>query len=266
MDGYSGTKINQLLKIWPTGTVASTSWLESQGVYHQLAADYERHSWLKRIGHGAFIKAGDEVDWQGALYALQKHLQLPIHAGGKTALGLHGRTHFLSLGKGSLVYLFGPTQLKLPLWFKKQNWKGTIHHVRTTLFSDDKNFGLTQSNFGTFEIQVSTRERAILELLYLIPNQQSYEEAKQLFEGLRTLRSELLQELLKRCKSIKVKRLFFHFADLTSQPWLSELNLSQINLGKGKRVIGQGGIFDSKYQISVPRIKSGSSSEELEGP
>ncbi len=178
----------------------------------------------------------------------------------------NGHVHFVPLGKKSQIYLFSTPQLRRPLWFKKQNWKGTIHHARTNLFLDNKAIGLTQHSFGTFEIQVSTRERAILELLYLIPNQQSYEETKQLFEGLRTLRSELLQRLLKRCQSIKVKRLFLHFADLTSQPWLSELNFSQIDLGKGKRVIGQGGIFDSKYQISVPRIKSGSSNEELEGP
>jgi len=266
MTGELGTKINQILKAWPSGTVAVTPWLESEGIYHQLVADYERHAWLERIGHGAFIKAGDQVGWQGALYAIQKHLHLPLHAAGKTALGLQGHVHFVPTGAGSSIFLFSPLQLKLPLWFKKQEWDGVIQHIRTNLFSGDKDLGLTQKNIGTFDIQIASRERASLELLYLVPAQQSYEEAKQLLEGLRTLRPELVQKLLEHCRSIKVKRLFLHLAELTTQPWFPELNTSKIDLGKGKRVIGKGGVFDPKYKISVPKLHESGSNEELEGP
>lgn len=48
----------------------------------------------------------------------------------------------------------------------------------------------------------------MLELLYLVPKEQSLEEAKYLMEGLMTLRSKLLQTLLEQCQSIKVKRCF----------------------------------------------------------
>lgn len=43
---------------------------------------------------------------------------------------------------------------------------------------------------GTFEIQVSSRERAILELLYLVPSQQSYEEAKLMLETIPAVAAE----------------------------------------------------------------------------
>jgi hypothetical protein len=41
-------------------------------------------------------------------------------------------------------------------------------------------------------------------------------------------------------------------AEKNNLPWVSELNLKKIDLGHGKRKIGVGGAFDSKYLISVP--------------
>ena len=52
-------------------------------------------------------RAGDRVDWIGGVYALQQQLRLPIHIGGKTALEMQGYAHFLPLGKGQFVWLFG---------------------------------------------------------------------------------------------------------------------------------------------------------------
>lgn len=266
MTGSIGTKINQILKLWPQGTVAATSWLEAQGVYHQLARDYERSAWIKRIGHGAFIRDGDEVGWQGALYAVQKHLNLPIHAAAKTALELQGITHFVSSGPSKPVYLFGAPRAKLPTWFKQGDWKAKIHFTATLLFSGQDGLGLTEKNIGGYSIRVSSRERAVLELLHLVPHDQQFDEAKLLFEGLRTLRPELVQKLLENCRSIKAKRLFLHFADSTNQAWLKDLKLSQVDLGKGKRVIAEGGVFIPKYDISVPKTSQGGEQEELEGP
>ncbi len=266
MTGQLGTKINKILKIWPPGTVAATSWLESHGVYHQLASDYQRSAWIKRIGHGAFIRDGDQVEWQGALYAIQKHLKLPVHAAAKTALELQGITHFVSSGPDKTVHLFGTPRTKLPIWFKKQNWKADIRFTATLLFSGNGDLGCIEKNIGGFSIRISSRERAALELLHLIPHEQQFDEACLLFESLRTLRPELVQKLLENCRSIKAKRLFLHFADSTNQEWLKELNLSKVNLGKGKRVIAEGGVFIPKYDISVPKISQGVESEELEGP
>ncbi|MBA2654866.1 MAG: type IV toxin-antitoxin system AbiEi family antitoxin domain-containing protein [Gammaproteobacteria bacterium] len=61
-----------------------------------------------------------------------------------------------------------------------------------------------------------------------------------------------MQELLEKCTSIKVKRLFLFFADTNQLPCFKYLDLTALNLGKGKRVIGNGGMFVPKYQLSVP--------------
>ncbi|MEK6706335.1 MAG: type IV toxin-antitoxin system AbiEi family antitoxin domain-containing protein [Bdellovibrionota bacterium] len=263
MSGEIGTKINQVLKVWPQGTVAASSWLEAQGIYHQLAQGYEHSAWIKRVGHGAYIRDGDQVDWQGALYAIQNHLKLPIHAAAKTALELHGITHFVSSGPAKAVFLLGAHRSKLPSWFKAHDWGTAIHFSATQLFSRTQELGLTQKDIGNYSIQVSSRERAVFELLHLVPQSQGYDEASLLFESLRTLRPDLVQQLLENCGSVKVKRLFLHLAEKTNQEWFSELNLLKVALGKGKRVIAEGGVFDSKYGISVPNLPKVETEEGL---
>lgn len=267
MSGLKGTKINQILKTWPQGTVAATCWLEANGVYHQLAHNYEQSAWIKRIGHGAYIRDGDHVDWQGAVYAVQRHLKLHVHVAAKTALELQGVVHFVpARSNGRSIYLFGAGRTKLPMWFKQYNWEVGVHFMATDLFSMPKNLGFIEKNMGTYSIRISSRERAALELLHLVLQEQDYEESKLLFEGLRTLRPDLVQKLLEHCRSIKAKRLFLHLADATNQPWVKELKFSRIYFGKGKRVIAGGGVFDSKYNISVPKISQGGEKDGVEGP
>lgn len=264
MSGKSATKINQLLKAWPHGTVAVSSWLEEQGIYHQLARGYEKHAWIKRVGHGAYIRDGDQVGWQGALYALQNHSKLPVHAGAKTALELQGIVHFVSPGPTKAVFVFGAHRVKLPSWFKGHQWGASVHFTATQIFSEAQDLGLTERTVGSFSIRVSSRERAVFELLHLVPQFQDYEEARLLFESLRTLRPGLVQELLENCGSIKVKRLFLHLAESTNQEWFKELSLKKVILGSGKRVIAGGGAFDSKYNISVPKFSFGVRVQGLE--
>jgi hypothetical protein len=61
-----------------------------------------------------------------------------------------------------------------------------------------------------------------------------------------------LQKLLEDCKSVKVKRLFFFFADRHNHAWLKRLDRSRIDLGKGKRMLVRGGKLDPTYEITVP--------------
>ena len=130
MASYTGSKINQLLKVWSAGTVAVTPWLEKHGIYQQLVHEYEKTSWLRQVGQGAYAKAGDKVEWTGGLYAIQEQLKLPIHVGGKTALQMQGYAHFLPMGKDAVVSLFGLPDIKLPVWFKQLSLgrQGSLHY------------------------------------------------------------------------------------------------------------------------------------------
>jgi hypothetical protein len=61
-----------------------------------------------------------------------------------------------------------------------------------------------------------------------------------------------VEQLLESCKSVKVKRLFVYLAEDSGHRWLDRVDLAKVDLGRGKRVIGEGGHFVSKYQLSVP--------------
>lgn len=252
MNRQSGTKINQLLKDWPKGSVAVSSWLNERGINRKLLYVYQKSSWLNSIGGGAFVRSDDKVNWMGGLYAIQSQLRLPIHAGGKTALQLKGFAHFLSFGKETDVFLFGSSGVKIPTWFKSYHWENKIHYTTTKLFNDDKE-GLTHFEEESLSFAISATERAIMEVLHLFPRWSSFEEGRLLFEGLTTLRPVLVQTLLEKCTSVKVKRMFLYLADESGHDWRKQLNLSKVNLGKGKRDLVKGGNLNTLYNIVVPK-------------
>ena len=154
------------------------------------------------------------------------------------------------------VALFNRSNSRVPLWFRKPNaWDAECAIYQASLFhEDDSDLGLISKPIDGINVYLSSPERAALEILYLVPNKQSYEEAFKLIEALTQLRPNVVQSLLEKCKSIKVKRLFLYLADKFQHPWLSRLDLSKVNLGRGNRVIGQGGSYDAKYQLSLPKI------------
>ncbi|MGZ3697303.1 MAG: type IV toxin-antitoxin system AbiEi family antitoxin domain-containing protein [Bdellovibrionota bacterium] len=253
MTGENGGKLNQLLRVWQPGTVATLPWLARHGVYQQLAYEYERSGWIERVGRGAYSRAGEQVGWEGGLFAVQSQLGLPVHVAGKSALELKGFGHFVVMGKGASLHLFSDTLQHLPVWFRQHTWERKIHFRHVHLFKCDRSTGLSKHEVGSFSIDVSAPERAILEALHLIPNDQSFEEARLLMEGLTTLRPKIVQTLLEQCRSIKVKRLFLHLAERCNHQWVARLDLKKVDLGSGNRVIVPGGRLDPKYRITVER-------------
>jgi len=245
-----GPKINQRLLTAPAGAVLTLAWLKSQGISRKLANYYVTSGWLHRVGEGAFTSKSDTPDWLGAVFGLQ---QRPgsLHPGGRTALELASLAHFLPLGEQSPIYLFGRSSERLPEWFKRLPWASRVQHVRTNFLPVD--LGLRAHQAGDFAVRVSDPERAILEfLLHLATDEAGYEHAKLVFEGLGTLRPSLVQALLEKCTSVKVKRLFLHLAELHRHPWFQQLDLAKVSLGSGKRVLVPGGRLDPKYLITVP--------------
>lgn len=111
----------------------------------------------------------------------------------------------------------------------------------------------TESKYKDIDITISTPERAALEMLHLIPVEQGFDEALQIMKSLTTLRPDLLQKLLEKCRSIKVKRLFMYMSEKENHFWFNELNPVRIDLGSGKRMVIKTGHFDKKYLITVPR-------------
>ncbi|KQC09949.1 MAG: hypothetical protein APR62_12975 [Smithella sp. SDB] len=248
-----GTKL-QIIMQFPKGLVLTSGYLDSQGIDGQLLARYKKSGWLESIGEGAYVLRGDKVDWQGALYAMQSQLKLPVHCGGRTALELQGYGHYAA-SKTREVFLFGPTGQKLPLWFGKYNWGVSFSYKMTSLFPDNLSIGYVDFPWGKYSTRISSPERAAMEMLYHVPLKQGFDEAMRIMESLLSLRPELVQKLLEVCASIKVKRLFLYMAQAAKLPFMTKLNLKKVNLGKGDRTIVKDGRLDPQYRITVPRSR-----------
>ena len=240
----------------------TTQWLTKNGYSKQLISRYCESGWLESIGHGAYTRSGDVLTWSGAIYALQHDLNLPIHVGGLSAIEQHGLAHNIVFDKEHRSLFFYNTEAqkrKLPSWFKKYF---TQHvYIQRHLFTEE--IGLEKKQIDNISVILSAPERAILELLDSVPNAFSYEHANNIIENLYLLRPDLLQALLEKCTSIKVKRLFLYLADKHQLPSFPHLDLKKISLGKGKRVIGSGGKYISQYKLAVPVIRSDSDEEDI---
>jgi hypothetical protein len=246
------SKINRLVSQWPRGTVSAASYLNRLGFGYDLLVRYKKSGWIQSFGRGAYILYGDKVDWTGAMYALQSQLGLNIHPGGKTALELKGYAHYLPYGRRK-IFLYGTRAQVLPIWFKGEHLGVDIVMTRTNLFPSDSKDGLSEFKERDFFIQISSPERAAIEMLHLVPGKIGFEEALLIMENLVSLRSDLVEKLLLLCRSVKVKRLFMYMAEKHGHAWASDLNLSKIDIGKGKRMIIPNGKYDRKYRITVPQ-------------
>jgi len=251
MSNEKKSKINRLISQWPRGTLATASYLNTEGFSHDLLTKYKKSGWVQPFGRGAYILYGDKVEWPGALYALQTQLGLNVHPGGKTALELKGYAHYLPTGKRK-VFLYGKQGQVLPNWFKEERLGVDIIMIRTNLFPEESQGSLSEFKERDFSIRISSPERAAMEMLHLVPGKVGFDEAFLIMENLATLRSEIVQRLLVMCRSIKVRRLFMFMAEKHGHPWVSDLDVSRLDLGKGKRMIVPEGRFDRKYRITVP--------------
>lgn len=244
------TKIKKLLDIWPLHTVAMDPWLKEQGIYSDLRRLYIKTGWIRSLGRGAIVRSNDKVEWTGGLYPLQQHLKLPIHIGGKTALEFKGYGHFVKFQETE-AYLYTTTKIILPKWFKKQDWPIKLVLIQSNFLPDQ--LGLIQETFEGVPLILSSPERAFLELLFLIPDRQGFQEAYLITQSLSGLRPKLMQELLQQCISIKTKRLALFLGDFLQHEWFKRLDKTKINLGKGDRMIIKEGLYVKKYQITIPR-------------
>lgn len=243
-------KIKKLLDLHVPGTIMLASWLEKNGFSRELQHRYQRSGWLESIGVGAFKRPNENVNWQGALWTMQNQAGLPVFVGGPTALAVSGYSHYLRT-ESENIYFFSPLKITLPAWFKKYSWHETIEHIKTSFLP--ANVALSKYQTNQFSITISSNERAIFELIYLTPEKQDLLEIYQVMSGLVNLRPQIIQKLLEECTSVKVKRLFLYMAKKANHQWFQFLDLSNIKLGEGDRSIVKNGLYNSEFQITIPK-------------
>jgi Transcriptional regulator, AbiEi antitoxin, Type IV TA system/Transcriptional regulator, AbiEi antitoxin N-terminal domain len=221
----------KLLAQAPRGTPLSTAWLGERGLRAQQVARLAQSGWLQRLGRGAYLLPGDELNRDAALAWLAS--QVPgLHVAGATALAWRGVRHNLAF-KERLV-LWGDKPTRLPAWFTAA-FPAT--YQATHLFGKGMppSLGLAPLPAGRADLPVSTPERAMLELLSDVGKRHSLEQARQLVEGLRSLRPDVLQELLGQLQRIKVARLAHALAEELDLPWKTMAREHSERLGGGKR-------------------------------
>ncbi|MBI4652090.1 type IV toxin-antitoxin system AbiEi family antitoxin [Candidatus Desantisbacteria bacterium] len=237
----------------PEGIVVDRAWLQKCDIRAPLVDYYLRKGYLESVAHGAYRRPGSPLKWQHLVYSLQI-LGVGVHVGGRSALELHGLGHYAPLADKSYVHLY--YKWKLPTWlFKVKVNAKFIKHTWKLFNKDQGDIGVKTVPFGSWDWQlnVSLPERAILEMLSMVPGKESFHMADVIMEGAVNLRPDFLNELLKGCQNIKVKRLFLWLAEKHHHQWFNLVNINDVNLGKGKRVVCKGGKLDPKYLITVPK-------------
>jgi hypothetical protein len=269
------TKINRLHDLLAEGLVAPTRWLEKQGYSRALLSKYVESGWLVSPARGVYRRPGPELKWQHVVASLQLLADSYLHVGGRTALVHHGFGHYVRMSGAETIFLYGAetlpgwvNQLPVPEHFVVRNdamfsrlrarrgesGKPVDIHEKPILPNLLADFGLQEVTWGAWDWRLlfSSEERAMLEVLQDVPARESVHEADTLMQGLASLRPARVTALLESCASVKVKRLFLALAERHQHPWLRHVDLTKVDLGKGKRMLAPGGRLHPKYLITLP--------------
>jgi hypothetical protein len=259
--------------------VVDAAWLDRHGYSRSLRSHYVSAGWLEQPTHRVYRRPQGSLSWEAVVISLQTKLGLPLVVGGRTALQVQGFSHYLSETVRE-VHLYGPTPP--PTWIEKLPLDVTFchHNSERLIRSDPSARGLTSMNWDLrtnegwsadslhgyrtiqwsqwdWPLTLSTPERALLELLDELPNHESFDHVDKLVEGMVNLSPRRMAKLLADCRSVKVKRLFFFFADRHPHAWRKHLNPDNYDLGSGNRALVKGGKLDPIYRITVPEDLDG---------
>ena len=261
MDTERSQNLKKVLEAVPAGYLVDAAWLTDHGVAYETFRDYVKRGWLERVHRGVFRRPApnaskaNTLDWQTCLLSLQHIMGYDVHVGGATALGQQGYDHYLRLGSNAPVWVYGDA---IPNWLAKLPLNAPIETRSTSLFADPS-LGLTKDETDAstilpwdWKLKMSSPERAVMEVMDELPDHESFHNLDMVFESLTTLRPRTLTALLHSCKKIKVKRLFFVFADRHNHAWRKRLDPEEFNLGSGDRALVKGGKIHPRYRIMVP--------------
>ena len=138
-----------------------------------------------------------------------------FHVGGKTALAWRGIRHNL------------PAREPLSLWAAARPFcrRGSLNAFPRAIRREScspqlpEDFGLQPLPETPDGVLVSEPERALLEILSEVGVHQGVEEARNIMEGARSLRPDVLATLLKQCQRVKVRLLCLNLAEELNLPW-----------------------------------------------
>lgn len=232
-----GNKLNSLYTRLAPGMPLTPEDLVALGISADLAVHYVRSGWLTRLARGVYCRPNDTLALHPSLLLLQRRFP-GLHVGGKSALDWYGVRQYVS--QQPVLHLYGWAAGHLPDWFTER-FPAEYHRKR--LFDERPDALL---HVGPFEKrsgapQVSSPERALLELLSEVGVRQSLQEAEELVESTYSLRADVLRELLQHCKSVKTVRLCLQLGREGSLPWVSKLDPDELPTGSDRPWVSRSG-------------------------
>lgn len=236
----SKNQIKRLQNEIPRGCPFGTASLQKLGISTALAHRYVKSGWLDKLSRGVFMFPGDSLNREATLCFLEGRNPW-LHVAAKTALDWRGFRHNLAYDE-SLI-LWGSRPGGLPEWVMNYfpNRYSASGLFDNELPSDYAMSPLPQTPDGP---QVSEPERALLEMLSEVGVHQELDEARQIMEGVRQLRTKTIRRLLGSCRMVKAVRLCVGWAEELGLPWATEAR----EAAKGKMGTGRW----------VTRLKDGS--------
>ncbi|KLN54509.1 type IV toxin-antitoxin system AbiEi family antitoxin domain-containing protein [Variovorax paradoxus] len=224
------SKLNALYTRLAPGTPLTSEDLAGLGISADLAVHYVRAGWLTRLTRGVFCRPNDTLALHPSLVLLQHRLE-GLHVGGKSALDWYGVRQYVA--QQPVLQLYGWAAGHLPEWFTER-FPAEYHRKR--LFDEQPGALL---HTGPFEkrdgtAQVAAPERALLELLSEVGVRQPLQEARELVESAYSLRASVLEELLRRCTSVKTVRLCLQLGREASLPWAAKLDPATLPTGSDR--------------------------------
>ena len=242
------SKINNLLMNSYPGGLLFSEGLKKQGYSDQLLKQYRNSGWLTSLSKGVMYRSGDSISALAALASCQEQTGKQYRIAAHSALELSGFYHFVPMGKPQLIV--ASNEARMPLWAKSDLFDMTIKFFTTSAFDLIQEQTINQNNYT---VQASTPELAFMECLLLAPKQYSYMDLYYIMEQLTALRPAKIQQLLEATNNLTVKRLFLYMAEKANYPWFQAIDFSRINLGTSKIQLCKGGVYVSKYKITIPR-------------
>ncbi|MCU5783543.1 hypothetical protein MA04_02843 [Alcanivorax balearicus MACL04] len=242
----------------PMGQVATRQWLQARGASRHALDNALKSGRLIAPARGLLARPGLSVTWEGVVASLDRMMPDPVYVGGLSALERSGLGHYVTMASRVHLYSPGPA----PAWLARLpvgvDW---VWHVTTRLWDQQAlqdSGSVREQRTPTLEgWPMASPEQAFLEVLADVPESVSFEHADNLMRGLSALSPRRLDTLLHACRHVRVKRLFFFFADRHPYPWRKRLDPADYDLGSGKRSVVRGGRLDRTYLITVPEAFHG---------
>ena len=209
------SRVGLLLQNYEPGLPMTTAVMERLGINGDSITRFVQNGYLKRLGRGAYCLPKDRITAAGTAVVLMREYP-DLHVGGRTALDWQGVRHNVSVRLS--VRLYGTRRIKLPTW--TDGFEVQYHRVPELFdFESEEGRRLDQETLcfvpvGALNLWCSVPERAFLEYLNDVCQKKdgSAEEAMNLLDSLVCPRPEVLGPMLRRCRSVQVKRLFCQLA------------------------------------------------------